>query len=187
MDLGAAEDKGDLHCLIFNRLKRPSDINAQLTKLLNAAVVNEIHVFLLAAVENDAHDCLPGSDWAVCLDMHFVNTDCLPLVHKSIENVLAKVFSFNDYFLLFGMLLLVIGGQGVDTIRLFADSRSDRSWVETEHASASNHADLWPLRHQDSESFLLESVLDMSFQVGTLRESTHHEDEVHWAARLLSL
>lgn len=88
-------------------------------------IVNKEHIFLFCSVENDSHDCLSRSDWAVGLDMDLINSDGVVLFDESIEHVLSELLSLNNYLLLFRMLLWIKSRQSVDSIGLLRDSGGD--------------------------------------------------------------
>ena len=111
--------------------------------------------------------------------MDLVDADSLTLCDEGIKDILAEVFTFNDYFLLVGVAIWVVSRESVDTVRLLADTRCDGPWIESKHASTSNDTDLRPFWHQDSQARFFKPVLDVCLQVRTLRETTDHEDEVH--------
>lgn len=151
-DLRASENQGDLDGLVLHRLEGATDVNAQLTELLYALVVDEVYSVMFRTIENYTHHRLPCSHGAVGLHVHLVDADRLALRDECVEHIFAEVLALNDNLLLVCVPLWIVGRQGVDTVGFLADTRRDRPGIESEHARSSNDADLWPLWHQDGQA-----------------------------------
>ena len=123
---------------------------------------------MIRAVKYDPHDRLPRSNWTISLNMHLINTNCLTFMNKGIEHIFTEVFALDDHLFLLSMPLWIKSCQSIYTISLLTDPRGDGSWVETEHASASDDTNLWSFWNKDCEAFSFKLAFDVSFEVWTL-------------------
>jgi hypothetical protein len=53
---------------------------------------------VLGLVKYDSHDGLTCSDWAVNLSVDFIYGNRIPFSDECIENILAKILTFNSHF-----------------------------------------------------------------------------------------
>lgn len=73
--MGVAEQQCHLHCLILHTLVGLANVDAQLAQLAHMVLIDELDLSPVCDVENNSHDGLAGSDWAVYLCMDLVDTD----------------------------------------------------------------------------------------------------------------
>jgi hypothetical protein len=180
VDVSSAKQQSNLYCLVLHTLEGPSDVYRKLSQGLYRCVINEERTYLLRHIKDYSHYSLSSSDGAVGFYMYFIIAHWLALTHEGIKHVLTEVFAFDHHLLFLGMLFRVERGQRVDAIGHRRHSRCNRSGIETEHARTSDHTDLGTSRHQYMHLLLLFEILFyFSFKEGTLRESAHHEYELH--------
>jgi len=119
--------------------------------------------------------------------MDFVYSNGVALGNKCIKNVLTKIFAFNHHFFLISMLLLIKSRKCINTISFLTNSGGDRSWIQTEHTGSTNYRNLRPFWNENCHVFLFKFCLNIGLEIGALRKTSYHKNEVYGKARCYSL
>lgn len=101
--------------------------------------VNEVHIWQVCLVENDAHHCLPSANRTVDLCVNLVNAHRISLPHEGVEDIFTEFFSLNNNLLALRVDLRVKDCKSVDAIGLLGNARGNRARVESVETGSAYH------------------------------------------------
>lgn len=72
--MGVAEQEGYLNSLVLHTLEGFADVDAEFAQLAHVVLVDIVDVPPIGHVEDNSHDSLTGSHWAVNLRVNLIDT-----------------------------------------------------------------------------------------------------------------
>ena len=141
--------------------------------------INELNVWEVSLIENDAHYRLSCSHWAVDLSVNLIYAYRISLSDKGVKNILTKLLPLDDDSLANGVNLRVKGSQGVYSIGLLSYPWSYRARIKAIETGPTDHGNLRSSGDQHLYFSWLKSLEYLSLEKRRLRETSNHEDEVN--------
>lgn len=150
-------------------------------------LVDELYVVVLCLVEDYAHDCLAGTDWAIYLGVDLVDWDWVPLAHEGVKDILAELLPLYYHFLWLWVDVSVEHCQCVYTVCFLGHSWGYWTRIQPIETCSPDYWYLWTSRNQHLDAVLVELAQNLRFEERWLTESTYHENEIHLFILFLNL
>lgn len=92
-----SKEESNLNCFIFNWLRRFSNIDAEFSQLFYTPLVYKLDLSFFCHEEDYSHYNLPATHRTIYLCMHLLTSHTVPLPHKCVKYILAKIFTFDHH------------------------------------------------------------------------------------------
>jgi hypothetical protein len=141
--------------------------------------INEFSLSLISLVKDDTHDGLSCTNGTIYFGVHLINGDWITFLDKCIEDILAKLLTFDDYFFGFRMDLRIKGSEGIDSVGFFGNSWSYWTGIQTKQTGSTNYWNLRSSGYQHLYFSGLELTKYLSLKIWAFGEHTNHKNEIN--------
>lgn len=179
MYVGTTEQQSYLDSFFLGVLANLPNIYSQLAKLPDMLFVYELGLFVLCLVEYDPHYCLASSDGTVYFSVDLVDRHWVSFPDECVKDVFAELLPLYCHLFWLRVQLWVENCQGVYSVGLFSNPRTDGLRVKPIKTSPSDHRDLRSPGYEYLDSTFIEFWQDLAFQKRWLAEPSNHEDKIY--------